>query len=82
MTGNHLQPNDEKEWTFGAREDSKSNSQEKAGHFQGRCCGWGQGITKTYWGTFEGVLWMTHRISFDPVGQGEGTGQEASGDNL
>lgn len=43
---------------------------------------WGQGIAKIYWGPSEEVLWMTQRISLDPEGQGEVTGQEAPGDHL
>lgn len=40
------------------------------------------GHCKGILGTSEEVLWMTQRISLDPVDQGEVTGQEASGDHL
>lgn len=49
MTGDRLQPKDEKDLTLGAREDSKSKTPRKARRFQGSRCDW-DGVTNRYWG--------------------------------
>lgn len=49
MTGDHLQPKNEKDLTLSASEDSKSKTPRKALCFQGSCCDW-DGVTNRYWG--------------------------------